>query len=405
MSRARAIAYGWIFLAAQLVLLGFLALRSHGVIGGAPSDETTDFMMIYASGTMANAGAPDQVYDLVRQSALQQKIFGGPLDGIEPFFYPPIYLIVCAALAGLPYLVGFASWMIATGAAFVAVLLRITRDWKLVIALCSFPPAIVNLGLGQNAFVTAALLGLGLLLADGSPWLAGLAFGVLCFKPHFLVLVPLALLAGRRWQSLAGMALSVAALAAVSVLWFGVAPWRTFIAHIPQAGTIYGGSAHGYWAETSLFAAVRLLGGGVTPAAAIQATAMAIAAAAVAYGWWKNVSLPLRAVLLIAGTLVALPVNLSYDLLAAAGAVAFLCRDDVTPRLRPWEKWLIAGDWLIALAGRGIAQRWGIPLLPLVALSLLAIAIGRLTRESSTPGFPRPAPASPRLRSRSWIPS
>jgi alpha-1,2-mannosyltransferase len=405
LGRERAIVYGWVFLAAQLALLGFLALRSHGAFGGAASDATTDFMMLYASGKMAAAGTPDQVYDLARQSALQQRIFGAPLNGMMPFYYPPIYLIVCVALAALPYLVGFAAWVIATGGLFFAALRWIARDWRLALALCSFPPAIVNAGLGQNAFVTAALLGLGMLLVDGQPWLAGFALGALAFKPHFLILVPLALIAGRRWRALAGLVVSVAALTAVSGLLFGVATWRAFIAHLAEAGSIYGGDAHGYWAETSLFAAVRLLGGGFAVAAAIHATAMALAAAATAYGWWKGAGLPVRATLLIAGTLVAMPVNLSYDLLAAAGAVAFLCRDDAVPRLRPWEKALIAAGWPIALVGRGVAERWGIPLLPLIALSLLAIAIARLRPESSARESPRPGPGAPSPRSAPSIPS
>ena len=393
----RAIVYGWIFLGAQLALLAYLALQSHGVLGGAPSNQTTDYMMIYASGTMARSGAADQVYDLARQAILQQRIFGAPLDGIEPFFYPPVYLIVCAALAMLPYLAGFALWVIVTAGAFVAVLWRIVGDWRVAIALCSFPPAIVNLGLGQNAFLTAALLGLGMVSIDGQPWLAGLALGALCFKPHFLILVPVALIAGRRWRALGGAAVSGVALTALSLLLFGADPWRAFIAHLAAAGAIYGGGAHGYWAETSLFAAVRLLGGGVTVAASIHGVALLVAAASVAYGWWKDVALPVRAALLIAGTLVAMPVNLSYDLLAAACAVAFLSRLE----LKAWEIAVIAVAWPIALVGRGIAERWGVPLLPLVALGLLAVAMLRLG--SSATESRQPAPASPRLRSR-WSP-
>lgn len=392
LSRERAIVYGWIFLAAQLVLLGAIALKSHGVFGVA-DNSSTDFMMIYASGKMAAAGTPALVYDLARQSALQQQIFGAPLAGFFPFYYPPIYLIVCAALSWLPYLVGFAVWTIVTGALFLAVLQQIIRDWRVAVALASFPAAIVNLGLGQNAFVTAALLGLGMVLVDGSPWLAGIALGALAFKPHFLVLAPLALLAGRRWSALAGMVLSGAVLTAISVAWFGIDTWRAFVAHLPVAQAIYGGGTLGYWAQTSLFAAVRLLGGGYILAATVHGVAMVLAAAATVYAWWVGASLAVRATLLIAGTLICVPVNLSYDLLAAAAAVVFLCRGDTVPALRPWEKIVIAADWLIAFVGRGVAENFGLPVMPLIAISLLAIAVTRLRRELSATGFPRPARA------------
>ncbi|HEX4112936.1 MAG TPA: glycosyltransferase family 87 protein [Stellaceae bacterium] len=405
LDRERAIVYGWIFLAAQLLLLGYIVLRSNGVIGGASDHTTTDFMMTYASGTLANAGTPAQVYDLAHQAAQQQQIFGPrKLDVVLTFYYPPIYLIACAVLAWLPYLVGFAVWVAATGGLFVAALGRIVRDWRLVVALSSFPAAVVTLGFGQNAFLSAALLSWGMVLIDRRPWLAGFAFGGLAFKPHFLVLLPVALLAGRRWRAIAGGVASSLLLAAVSAAWFGIETWRSFFTHLAMAEDLYGGGAFGYWAQTSLFGAVRLLGGGYGVALAVHAAGMAAAAAATAYGWWKDASLPVRATLLIAGTLVCVPVNVTYDLTAAAGAVAFLCRDDVMPRLRRWEKWLIVAAWLIALVGRGIAEKTGVPLLPLIALGLLAIAIDRLRLESSGRGFPRPARGAPSPRFRRSIP-
>ncbi|MGH6980442.1 MAG: glycosyltransferase family 87 protein, partial [Stellaceae bacterium] len=312
------------------------------------------------------------------------------------FFYPPIYLPVCVVLALLPYLAGYAAWMIATGALFLAVTTRIVGDWRVAVALASFPAAVVNLGLGQNAFLTAALLGLGVLLVDRRPWLAGIALGVLAFKPHFLILVPIALLAGRRWRAVGGMAATVAALTAISLALFGADVWRAFIAHLIEAAAIYGGSAHGYWAETSLYAALRLLGAGTNLAAAVHGAAAMAAAAAVAYFWWRGAGLAERAALLIAGTLVAMPVNLSYDLLAASCAVAFL----IPAGLAAGERYAIAALWLLALVGRGVAERWGVPLLPLVALGLLALTLFRLRRESSATESPRPAPGADYRRSR-----
>lgn len=176
LNRDRAIAYGWIFFAAQIVLIGFLALRSHGLFGGA-DNSSTDFLMIYTSGVLANGGAPALVYDLPTQSALQQQIFGGPLGGFFPFYYPPIYLLICAPLALLPYLAAFALWTIGTVAFLLTALRCIVRDWRLAIALCSFPAFILNAQIGLNAALTAGLLGWGLVLLARRPILAGAALG------------------------------------------------------------------------------------------------------------------------------------------------------------------------------------------------------------------------------------
>jgi alpha-1,2-mannosyltransferase len=385
LGRDRAIVYGWLFLGLQLAALAFLVLQSYGVIGTGRPGASTDFMMIEASGRLADSGTPALVYDLASQSVLQQRIFGAiPLEGFFPFYYPPIYLLICAPLALLPYLVGFAVWVLATGALFFGALWQVTRDWKLALALCSFPPAILNLAIGQNAFLTAALLGWGLVLIDRRPWLAGLVFGATSFKPHFLVLVPLALIAGRAWRALGGMVISVAVLTGASLLLFGVGTWRAFIESLPVAQAIYASGELGYWAQTSLFAAVRLLGGGYDLAIGVHAAAMLAAAGVTVYAWWNDLDPPTRAVALMAGTLICVPVNLSYDLLAAAVAVAFLC-GEIPIRLAPWEKAIILGDWLIALLGRNFAQKFGVPILPLIALSLLGIAIARFNKRAVLP--------------------
>ncbi len=73
------------------------------------------------------------------------------------------------------------------------------------LALASIATA-ENLFYGQGAFLIALLLGGGLLLVDRHPFLAGLLFSLLInYKPHLGLLIPVALLAGRRWQALGAL--------------------------------------------------------------------------------------------------------------------------------------------------------------------------------------------------------
>ena len=51
------------------------------------------------------------------------------------------------------------------------------RLWLLLAA--AYPAVFVNLGHGHNGFLTAALMGGGLVLLDRRPWLAGILFGLL----------------------------------------------------------------------------------------------------------------------------------------------------------------------------------------------------------------------------------
>jgi hypothetical protein len=93
------------------------------------------------------------------------------------------------------------------------------RPETLLVAL-AFPAVFVNIGHGQNGFLTAALLGGALHLLDRGPWLAGVLIGLLAYKPQFGVLIPVALLAGGRWNTI-GAAAAVAALAAISFVTLG----------------------------------------------------------------------------------------------------------------------------------------------------------------------------------------
>jgi hypothetical protein len=47
------------------------------------------------------------------------------------------------------------------------------------------PCGFVNVGHGQNGFLTAALLGGALHLIDRRPWIAGVLIGCLAYQPQF----------------------------------------------------------------------------------------------------------------------------------------------------------------------------------------------------------------------------
>ena len=65
---------------------------------------------------------------------------------------------------------------------------------------------------GHNGFLTALLLGGGLILLERKPFLAGLLLGCLVYKPQFALVLPLLLLALWNWRAIAGAAVSSLAL-------------------------------------------------------------------------------------------------------------------------------------------------------------------------------------------------
>ena len=257
------------------------------------------------------------------------------------------------------------------------------KGWAVLLTLLAFPAALINIGVGQNAFLTAALFGGATLLIDRKPVLAGLLFGALCYKPHFGLLIPVALLAGRHWRAIAGAAVSVTVLVLLSGVILGFDTWQTFIVAMTGSHSIYESGQVDFAAFVSSFGAIRLLGFSPAVAYAVQVGAALAAAASVAMVWRQGLSLPLRAATLAAATLVALPLALFYDLMLAALAMAWLVRAGRETGFLPWEKTLLLVVFLSPLLTRGISNSLHLPVATLACIALLSACIVRARHELS----------------------
>ncbi len=365
-----------ILLALELVFFAFIVAGTHGWIVPLEGPCTTDFVSFYAAGTLADAGAPALAYDQAAHLATEEAITAPGIQ-YQFFFYPPVYLLLCAVLAKLPYLVAFVAFAAASLAAYLLVARRILDDTSgaALLVLLAFPAVFWNIGLGQNAFLSAALFGGATLLVDRRPLLAGILFGALCYKPHFGLLIPLALIAAGRWRTVAAAGATVAALVLVSLALYGVDTWRDYLAASAAAPAMYESGRILFAGFVSPFGAVRLVGGSPHLAYATQAAATVIAASLVWTVWRRNLPLPLRAATLAAATLVAVPLALLYDLMLGAVAVAWLMRDEAPAPA--WEKTVLALQFLVLTDARNLAEQFHLPLTALSALVLFVLVARR----------------------------
>jgi len=227
LTRPRVIAWGSVLLAEQLLLLVFLGLWQHGLFVAIAQPTSSDFVSFYAAGKLALAGTPALAYDQAAHHLAQAAATeaGAPY---QFFFYPPVFLILCAGLAAMPYPLAFAVFEFVTLMLFVCAMRAVLREtgaaW--IAPLLAFPPVFWTLGLGQNAFLTAALFAGFTVLSDRRPVPAGVLLGLLCYKPHFGLLAPMALLGGQRWRIMGAAAATVGTLVALSAGLFGWETWR-----------------------------------------------------------------------------------------------------------------------------------------------------------------------------------
>ncbi len=373
-----------ILLAIEIAVFLFMAAGTHGLIVPLPTPTSTDFVSFYAAGSLADAGMPELAYDQAAHYAAEQR---ATQVGIEYnfFYYPPTFLLLCAAIAHLPYIVAFLVFETGTLLFYLLVARHILgdRNSAILVPLLAFPPVLWTLGLGQNALLTAGLFGSATLLVDRRPVVAGILFGALCYKPHFALLVPVALAAGGHWRALGATFASAAALCLLSLSVFGWDVWRDYLTAAVASPAVYQSGRISFTGFINPFGAVLLLGGTPTMAYRVQAVTILAAAALVAYVWRRGLSLPIRAATLAAATLAALPVALFYDLMLAAIATAWLLRADGRYRLAEWEKIVLAGLFVLTLNPRSFSEILHLPIGPLVNLGFVAFVAMHALREKT----------------------
>jgi hypothetical protein len=236
----------------------------------------------------------------------------------------------------------------------------------------------VNVGHGQNGFLTAALLGGALLSLDRRPWLAGVLIGLLAYKPQFGVMIPIALFASQRWSSIAGAIVTIAALVALSFIALGGDVWHAFIDSTSFTQTvILEQGATGWQKIQSAFSAARNWGADVHTAYAIQIALGAMLAATLAWLWHGDAAFELKASALATASLLATPYVLDYDLVVLAISIAFLARHGFALGFRDYEISALAAAWIVPLLSRAIAGSTGIPLGLIVMLALYGLTMRR----------------------------
>jgi len=365
-----------------------------------PKPTSTDFVSFYAAGSLADAGAPALAYDRDAHYAAEER-------ATEPgivynfFYYPPVFLLLCGALGRLPYLAAFVVFEAASLGLYLLVMRRILGERRsaVLVPLLAFPPVLWTIGLGQNGLLTAGLLGAATLFVDRRPAVAGLLFGALCYKPHFALLVPVALAAGGRWRAFAAAFAGAGGLCLLSLAVFGSETWRAFLTAAAASQTVYGSGRIPFAGFVTPFGAAMLLGATRTLACVVQAAATLAATVLVAWVWRRNLPLPIRAASLISATLVAVPLALFYDLVLAGVAAAWLLRAAGKYRLPEWGKLALAGLYALSLNPRGIAADWHLPVGPLIAVALAALVAAiafrsRSATESGTIGGKAPRQSS-----------
>jgi alpha-1,2-mannosyltransferase len=398
---------GWAAAAAllQALVLAFMIAGTHGWLVAGVKPNTTDYVSFWAAGKLADQGRPELAYNRSAHLRVEEAATAAGI-GYQYFFNPPPYLMIMAPLARLPYLASFLLMQALTLPLWLLLGTRVAGGGgTATLCLLAVPSLWWVIGLGQNAFLSASLMAAGMLLLaapdrlPSQPFLAGRAnpqpveagqapvarklmagamFGLLCYKPHLGLLIPVALLAAGEWAALASASVTVAGIVALTVALFGIGSWSAFLAMMQQ--NLGGAIDHG----------VVLFAGRVDPTGALQQLGLPAAAARLAWvacllacvvivaAVWRRGSADLRCAVLASCVVIAAPFALFYDLVMCSLAACWLVRSARRDGFLPGEALvlilLVVADLLAApmMVARSLVP-WG----ALVAPALLALCLRR----------------------------
>ncbi|MDO9561187.1 MAG: glycosyltransferase family 87 protein, partial [Bradyrhizobium sp.] len=215
----------------------------------------TDFVNVWAAGRLALDGHPAHAWDWHIQKQVEVALLGQDFTGYFAWHYPPPFLFVASLLAHFPYAVAFIGWALVSLVPYLAMMRAIVgHPFGLLLAV-AVPMAFNNVLVGQNGFLTAALIGGTLYLMPVRPILSGICLGLLSYKPQYGLLFPLVLIAASQWTVFFTAATVTLAMALASWLAFGTESWQAFFQWMPMFSQAFltEGKAP-WWKMQSLFA-------------------------------------------------------------------------------------------------------------------------------------------------------
>jgi hypothetical protein len=330
----------------------------------------TDFIPFYAAGTMVREGHPTGPYALDALTAVEQR-FAAMGDRKLPFMYPPVLLVLCGWLAALPEPLAYAMFEALGLAPLLFCLWALLRRprWA-ILPLLTAPALLMNFGSGQTGFFSAAAFTGAAILAARSPGWAGACLGLLVYKPHFALLVPVALLAARRWRMLITCGATAAILCAATLLALPASAWPAFLTQSEVMRRVLEVSSSARLL-ISPYGALHVAGASLTAAYAGQAICSLLCLVLVITAAARRPGPQAEIALVAAAALVATPYAMDYDLPVTLIPAAWLLAQATPNHWRPWEKLSLATLYVLPLFTRVTALATAIQPAPVVLAALL----------------------------------
>lgn len=234
-------------LAPSAVMCGFFGLLGWAFyIVSFKREPLQDWMVYYGAARAVWDGNLALLFDGYAFTDELNRQFGDWLSWplpLHPWLYPPHFLLVLLPFGVLPFALAYGLFMAATAALLAGVLWSLAETSAqrhlYLVSLLLCPATAITVCLGQNAFLTAALLLGGFAWLKRYPALAGIFLGLLTYKPQLWLMVPVALVAAREWRIAARAAYTAVVAAIASAAIIGIEPWEGWIEVMTRPSELY----------------------------------------------------------------------------------------------------------------------------------------------------------------------
>ena len=208
-----------------------------GFLDRAGNLKFQDFLPLYASASMITQGRNTELYNQESVAREERAIVTQPTRAVLPNLYGPQVALVFVPLSRVSFARAAWMWVALSLLTYVACISLILKKCQhlsshlvdVALVALAFPPLFHFFIRGQTSALALACFTAAYLAFDGDrPWLAGIALGVLAFKPQFLVGVAPVLLFAGCWESFVAMAASAGAQLGLAWIYFGSAVMRAY---------------------------------------------------------------------------------------------------------------------------------------------------------------------------------
>ena len=190
----------------------------------------TDFVHFYVLGTLAREHRGAALYDVLQQAVIAQEMVPGARDLYFVALYGPQVSLLFAPLARLPYGWALVAWSLFNALVYGLCCYAIWKSCSglrehgaLVAVLAIAYPAFFHLiAWGQTSAPALAIFTLVYLaLRSHRQFIAGLAVGLLVYKPQLGILPVLLFLFSRQWSAVGGALISASAELSMGWMYYG----------------------------------------------------------------------------------------------------------------------------------------------------------------------------------------